>query len=78
MYGKILFQNMQVRLIIRLSAIDPGQFNKVQFVYMHVFYFFTHKLPFIPSKYSTSIEQQMTTFILHITGNWSVISLSDT
>ena len=36
MYGKILFQNMQVLLIIRLSAIDPGQFNKVQFVYMHV------------------------------------------
>jgi len=35
-YGKILFQNMQVLLITRLSAIDPGQFNKVQFVYMHV------------------------------------------
>ena len=27
---------MQVLLITRLSAIDPGQFNKVQFVYMHV------------------------------------------
>ena len=35
-YGKILFQNMQVLLITRLSAIDPGQFNKVQFLYTHV------------------------------------------
>ena len=91
-YGKILFQNMQVLLITRLSAIDPGQLNKEQFAYMHVIdkqpitfqesslslYFFTHKLPFVPSKYSTSIEQQMTTYILQITGNWSVISVADT
>ena len=42
------------------------------------FYFFTHKLPFVPSKYSTSIEQQITTYILQITGNWSVISVADT
>ena len=27
---------MQVLLITRLLAIDPGQLNKVQFVYMHV------------------------------------------
>ena len=26
-YGKILFKNMQVLLITRLSAIDPGQLN---------------------------------------------------
>ena len=35
-YGKISFQNMQVLLITRLSAIDPRQLNEVQFVYMHV------------------------------------------
>ena len=29
-------KNMQVLLITRLSAIDPGQLNEVQFVYMHV------------------------------------------
>ena len=34
--GKILFQNMQVLLITWLSAIDPGQLNEEQFVYMHV------------------------------------------
>ena len=27
---------MQVLLITRLSAIDAGQLNEVQFVYMHV------------------------------------------
>ena len=27
---------MQVLLITRLSAIDPGQLNKEQFAYMHV------------------------------------------
>ena len=27
---------MKVLLITRLSAIDLGQFNEVQFVYMHV------------------------------------------
>ena len=29
-------KNMQVLLITRLLAIDPGQLNEVQFVYMHV------------------------------------------
>ena len=29
-------KNMQVLLITRLSAIDPGQLNEVQFVYMHI------------------------------------------
>ena len=27
---------MQVPLITRLLAIDPGQFNEAQFVHMHV------------------------------------------
>ena len=74
-------KNMQVLVITRLSVIDPEQLNELQFVYMHVidkqsitfpqsFFLFTHKLTFIPSKYSTSIEQQVTTYILHITGNW--------
>ena len=27
---------MLVLLITRLSAIDPGQLNEVQFVYMHI------------------------------------------
>ena len=29
-------KNMQVLLITRLLAIDPGQLNEVQYVYMHV------------------------------------------
>ena len=29
-------KNMQVLVITRLSAIDPGQLNEVQFVYMHI------------------------------------------
>ena len=33
-YGKILFKNMQVLLITRLST--AGQLNEVQFFYMHV------------------------------------------
>ena len=27
---------MQVLLMTRLPAIDPGQLNEVQFVYMHI------------------------------------------